>query len=95
MHLNALLDVDIVAVESQNTVSLLLELTAPAAENARARPPATLEVVLDRSGSMHGEPIEAAKAALETLVMRLDPSDNFGLGLRRRGRGGRASRSGR
>ena len=79
MHLNALLDLEIVAIESEDQVSVLLELAAPTAKSNEPRAPAALEVVLDRSGSMQGDRLEAAKAALESLVDRLDPSDNFGL----------------
>ncbi|MEO6471923.1 MAG: VWA domain-containing protein, partial [Aeromicrobium sp.] len=38
-----------------------------------------LQVVLDRSGSMAGAPLEGAKKALIALVRRLEPTDNFGL----------------
>lgn len=79
MHLNALLDVDVVAVESDDELSLLLELQAPQSAAQAARPPRTLQVVLDRSGSMDGGPLEAAKRALVDLVGRLDPQDRFGL----------------
>ena len=79
MHLNTLLDLDIVAVEAEDEVSVLLELTAPQADSARTRAPAALEIVLDRSGSMSGDRLEAAKGAIEALIDRLDPTDSFGL----------------
>ena len=79
MHLNATLDLDVVAIEAEDQISVLLELTAPAAETSRTRRPSTLQVVLDRSGSMTGEPLESAKAALIDLVGRLEPTDHFGL----------------
>ncbi len=79
MRLNALLDVDVVALESDDAVSVLLELAAPVADAARTRPPSALQVVLDRSGSMAGERLDAALAALDALVVRLDPTDAFGL----------------
>jgi Ca-activated chloride channel homolog len=79
MHLNALLDVDVVAVETADRLTLLVELAAPAPARPAARPPATLQLVLDRSGSMGGGQLEAAKRALRTIVDRLDPSDHFGL----------------
>jgi Ca-activated chloride channel family protein len=80
MHITAHLDVDLVAVETEDEVSVLVELTAPGAPPAvRPHLTRTLEVVLDRSGSMQGERIDGAKAALLSLVDRLDPSDNFGL----------------
>jgi len=43
------------------------------------RPPLSLVVVLDRSGSMHGEPLENAKRAATTLVDKLATSDGFAL----------------
>ena len=79
MHINAHLAVDVVAVETDDQVDVLLELTAPARTSAVTRPPAVLQVVLDRSGSMSGDRLEAARQALLALVDRLDPSDSFGL----------------
>ena len=79
MDINALLDVDLVAVEAEDHLSVLLELTAPGRDSGAQRPPSTLQVVLDRSGSMSGERLDAAKDALESLIARLDPTDNFGL----------------
>src|SRR3954452_11429005 len=82
MHITAHLDVDIVAVETDDEVSVLLELAAPAAPTTDGvqRPPATLQVVLDRSGSMAEDGrLEGAKRALLALVDRLDPPDNLGL----------------
>lgn len=79
MRLNAQLDVDVVAVEAEDQISVLLDLAAPTREGAEERQPATLQVVLDRSGSMGGGQLDAAKEALKALINRLDPSDNFGL----------------
>lgn len=79
MKINALLDVNVVALEAEDEVAVLLELEAPTAVADVTRPQASLQVVLDRSGSMQGAPLEGAKAALIALVRRLEPSDNFGL----------------
>lgn len=79
MHVNAHLDVDLVALEQADEVTVLLELTAPDADGGAPRPPATVQVVLDRSGSMGGGRLEAAKTALCALVERLDAGDRFGL----------------
>lgn len=79
MKINALLDLNVVAHESADEITVLLELEAPAAVSAGIRPQASLEVVLDRSGSMSGAPLEGAKEALIALVRRLAPTDNFGL----------------
>ena len=79
MHVSTNLDVDLVAVEATDQVNLLLELQAPELPQEATRAAQTLVVVLDRSGSMSGEPLEASRRALTTLVGRLDPRDRFGL----------------
>ncbi|MFI7492695.1 VWA domain-containing protein [Micromonospora echinaurantiaca] len=80
MHISAHLDLDVVALETDNQLAVLIELTAPSAPvSATVRAASTLQVVLDRSGSMTGARIDGAKAALIGLIDKLDPSDNFGL----------------
>ena len=79
MKLSTRLDCDLVAVESSDELTLLVELTAPTPQTTTVRQPATLQVVLDRSGSMAGDRLEGAKSALLSLVERLDPSDNLGI----------------
>jgi len=79
MKINATLDVTVVAFEAEDEVAVLLELEAPAAATDSVRPQACLQVVLDRSGSMSGAPLEGAKKALAALVRQLEPTDNFGL----------------
>lgn len=79
MHVNAHLDVDVVAIESDDVVTVMLELEAPTGEADAARPDYAAVVVLDRSGSMSGAPLAAAKRGLLDLVDRLDERDSFGL----------------
>lgn len=79
MHVKAHLDVDLVALESADRVTLMVDLTAPMADAAKVRPGQAVQVVLDRSGSMSGEPLESAKGSLLKLVERLAPQDSFGL----------------
>jgi Ca-activated chloride channel family protein len=62
MHLSALLDCDLVAVEQTDELTLLVELTAPSPTTTSVRQPATLQVVLDRSGSMAGDRLEGRRA---------------------------------
>lgn len=64
----------IVAGEQHVAVSIIAPLKASA-----ARPPLTVAVVIDKSGSMNGEPIENAKAAAARLVGQLDPADAFSI----------------
>ncbi|MEA2155727.1 MAG: Ca-activated chloride channel [Solirubrobacteraceae bacterium] len=79
MQVNTYADVDVVAVEQDDEVTVMIELTAPSPATDTPRPPAAVQVVLDRSGSMDGERLEAAKQALVRLVDRLDPGDRFGV----------------
>ena len=80
MHINAHLDVDVIALEQHDTVTVLLEMTAPpAAATFIERPAHTVVVVVDRSGSMSGRRLDAAKSALLNLIDRLDPKDRLGV----------------
>lgn len=79
MHVKAHLDVDLVALESADRVTLMVDLTAPMTDAAKVRPGQAVQVVLDRSGSMSGEPLESAKGSLLKLIERLAPQDSFGL----------------
>ena len=78
MKIDAQLDVDVLAYEHDDKLSVLLELAAPASATAE-RAASAIQVVLDRSGSMAGDRLEGAKQSLLTLVDRLDPRDWFGL----------------
>ena len=79
MHVKAILDVDMVAIEATDKVTLMLDLTAPANPKHASRPGQCVQVVLDRSGSMDGQPLESAKGSLLKLIDRLAPQDSFGL----------------
>ena len=63
MKFTAMLDVNVVAHETDDDVTVLLELEAPAApDTGEERPANTLQVVLDRSGSMAGGPLRGARS---------------------------------
>jgi len=80
MHVAAHLDLDVVAVETEDQVTVLLQFETPKAPAGREpRVEHTAIVVLDRSGSMSGERLDNAKQALLRLVDRLDDRDRFGL----------------
>ncbi|MFM8897168.1 MAG: vWA domain-containing protein [Actinomycetales bacterium] len=79
MHVTTALDIDLIALDQADEVTCLLELTAPEGVAAAQRPGRTLMLVLDRSGSMAGEPLNAAKDAITRLVRQLAPHDCFGL----------------
>ncbi|MCB0914641.1 MAG: VWA domain-containing protein [Actinobacteria bacterium] len=80
MHLNTHLDFDLVALETDDEITVMIDLEAPSrADEDSERPAHTTVVVLDRSGSMHGDRLEAAKRGLIELVARLDDRDQFGV----------------
>jgi Ca-activated chloride channel family protein len=56
---------------------LLARIAAPRANSERPRSPVNLAIVLDRSGSMSGEKLRVAKAAVEEAIARLQPDDRF------------------
>ena len=63
----------------QQEKNLAVTLTAPAsmADMTVERPSLSLAIVIDRSGSMHGPPIENAKAAALSVLRQLDSRDAF------------------
>ena len=72
------LDQSVLAVESEHRVHVMIELDAPSVSHGE-RPPLRLALVLDRSGSMAGAKLAAAKNAARFLVDRLEPTDSFAL----------------
>jgi len=79
MKLNALLDVDVLALQQDDQVTCLLRIDAPIPPDTANRPGETVVVVVDRSGSMSGPPLEAVRSSLHALVDRVKPQDTFGV----------------
>lgn len=66
---------------ADNTVDVLVRIQAPdaPAEGQAVRPPQALALVIDRSGSMAGHPLDEAKRCLGQVVARLRASDQVSL----------------
>ncbi len=80
VHFRGQLDRGAVLEHGDGLVSMELVLSADPAEGDRpARIPTDLVVVLDRSGSMQGKPLQDAVASLHELIARLDAGDRFAL----------------
>ena len=79
MKLNATLDVDVLALQQDDQVTCLLTFDAPVPADLANRPGESLVVVIDRSGSMSGAPLEAVRSSLHALVDRMKPQDAFGV----------------
>lgn len=62
--------------QAQNLAVTITGPTSPI-DRSLGRPPLALAIVIDRSGSMHGPPIENAKAAALSMIRQLDGRDAF------------------
>jgi Ca-activated chloride channel homolog len=78
MQTSVQLDYHAILANSSQPVHLVLNFTAPAVGAARDHAIA-LSLVIDRSGSMSGEPLAAAKKAAQAVVKNLRAGDSFGL----------------
>ncbi len=72
------LDYRAVLADTTQPVHLVLQFDAPAVTTARPRP-AAFSIVIDRSGSMSGAPLESARRAARTVVQNLRRDDLFSL----------------
>ena len=71
-------DRTVVAVESDGVVHLLVELQAPEAADS-GRPPLDVVLVIDKSGSMGGQPLESVKSAVAHLLRIAGANDRIGV----------------
>ncbi|GIG30216.1 vWA domain-containing protein [Cellulomonas marina] len=76
---NGRLQLDVVALDQGDEVTVLVDVTAPVPDGTVERAPVMVVVALDRSASMSGRRMRAARDALVDLVGRLRPGDRFGL----------------
>jgi Ca-activated chloride channel family protein len=71
--------VDDARQQQDDEVTCLLTFEEPIPADTADRPGETLIVVVDRSGSMSGEPLEAVRSSLHALLDRVKPQDTFGV----------------
>jgi Ca-activated chloride channel family protein len=65
--------------EQTQNLAITINAPNPISDVTVARPPLSLAIVIDRSGSMHGAPIENAKAAALSVLRQLAESDAFSI----------------
>jgi Ca-activated chloride channel homolog len=78
MKISTHLDYEVILANRACPVFFAVHFEAPVLGKARPKP-AAFCLVLDRSGSMNGEPLAKAKQAALLAVRNLRPEDNFGL----------------
>lgn len=78
MHIEAHQELGVVALEDDDSVPVMLDLEGPASTHSGKRPEHATIVVRDRSSSMSGSRLTAARQALVDTVNRLDEDDPFG-----------------
>jgi Ca-activated chloride channel family protein len=76
MEATVKLDHQLIAYETEHDVHCMLELDVPAADGPK-RAPLRIALVVDRSGSMHGPKLAAAKECARFLARRLLPTDEL------------------
>jgi Ca-activated chloride channel homolog len=79
MKIEIQLDYKTILRNSAQPVHLVAKLTAPAQPLTQRARPTAFTVVLDRSGSMSGAPLENAKRACHEVIKNLRPEDYFSL----------------
>jgi len=80
VNVSARWDKKLVPAGRSSQRNLLLEVTAPPKpEQSGSRPPVNLALVIDRSGSMHGYRIEAARTAAVGIVNALGEQDRLSI----------------
>ena len=68
-------------VKEENTFDVLLRISSEVEEGSKKakRLPLNLSLVIDRSGSMNGEPLEEAKKCASMLVDRMSEMDKLSI----------------
>ena len=70
------LDQSIILVQHDEIVNMMLELTAPPSP-VTERAPLDIALVVDRSGSMEGEPLDSVRRAVLELIRVAGPNDRI------------------
>jgi Ca-activated chloride channel family protein len=78
MKIETFLDYQTILANQPRPVHFALKLTADEIVQPRSRP-AAFCLVLDRSGSMAGKPLELARQAAQLVIKNLRPEDHFAL----------------
>jgi len=79
MKIHLTLDYQTILRNEPRPVNLVAKLTAPKLETLGRPRSAAFAVVLDRSGSMSGKPLQLARKSCAAVVRNLRPNDYFSL----------------
>src|SRR5262245_39226986 len=77
MNLTVLTDRSLIPAAGQSVRHVLVAFTAPEPARASSRPPVNVSLVIDRSGSMGGQKIDLARAAVVQALRMLRSPDRF------------------
>src|SRR5208337_1787834 len=80
MKTEFLLDYPTILANQARPVHFAIQFVADVVGASRPKP-AAFCIVLDRSGSMQGSPLNHAKSAAKVAVRNLRPADHFGLAI--------------
>ena len=81
ININMSWDKEVIAADKKCERSLLIDLLGEGSlkTTKKERPPVNLALVIDRSGSMQGSPIEAAKSAAIQIAEKLNSQDRLSI----------------
>ena len=68
-----------ISQSSHEEIYTLLQISSGEKRRDKARSPLNIAIALDRSGSMHGRPLNEAKLCIEMMIDRLSAEDHFSL----------------
>jgi Ca-activated chloride channel family protein len=79
VHVDVIPQEEYLSLDKNNDVNVLVKITGPLPPVDKKRTPFDFVVVLDRSGSMSGQPLEHSKKTILKILDDLAPQDRLHL----------------